>query len=140
MQQLKLRDYQQALMKMVMQCFKHQSNVLIQKPTGAGKTAVACEIMQKFAASGRPVYFMVHRKELVDQTSSTCSKYSINHGIVSSGHKRQYNRLVQIVSVPTMVNRLHELPPYPKTDKISHVIIWDECHHIAASNYRLLTG
>lgn len=138
MNEINLRNYQAPVIKKSQPYLKQKKNILLQLPTGAGKTVIAAKIMEIFVNSGRPVWFMVHRKELIDQTSKTLDKYGIQHGIIAGNNPPQYNRKVQLISVQTLANRLQHLPPFEarEDNRICHVIIWDECHHLAASTYK----
>jgi DNA repair protein RadD len=42
--------------------------VLIQSPTGSGKTAMTAEMLTTAAARGLDGFFIVHRRELVKQS------------------------------------------------------------------------
>jgi len=156
MKKLELRDYQKAVIKETIQCIKDKNeqkkqlqameqtpevrdklvklktdNILLQLPTGAGKTIIATQLVDMFSKKGISVFFIVHRKELVEQTGDTFSKYGLEHGIISAKSTPRYHRRVQVCSVQTLANRLDSID---KPDRL--VIIWDECHHIAASSYR----
>ena len=98
-------------------------------PCGAGKTLATADMTKKSAAKGKRVVFMVHRKELIEQTSKTFSAMDIDHGIIAAGVKPNYDCLVQIASVQTLVRRLDKMPP-------PDFLIVDECHHIEAETYK----
>lgn len=102
--------------------------VLLQAPTGAGKTALAAYMIQSTSARGQLAYFICHREELLDGTSRTLSKYGIPHSFIASGRKYDPRMRVQVCSIDTLKNRTH-LVPEPK------LAIWDECHHIAAAGW-----
>lgn len=124
-----LRDYQRDLIDRTRAALKRTRRVLAQAPTGAGKTALASYIAGESAARGRLVFFVCHRAELVCQTSMTFRKFEIPHGFVAAGYPMDLSRPVQICSVDTLKNRLHRLPA-------PSLIIWDECHHLAAAGWR----
>lgn len=81
-------------------------------------------------ASGRSnrCWFMVHRRELVTQSSRTFDKVGIAHGIISAGFSPDPRQLVQIASVQTLARRLDGVPS-------PDMIVWDECHHIASESW-----
>ena len=58
-------------------------------PCGAGKTLATADMTKKSAAKGKRVVFMVHRKELIEQTSKTFTAMDIEHGIISPRGKVQ---------------------------------------------------
>ena len=98
-------------------------------PCGAGKTLVTGWMSRGAALNGKRVLFMVHRQELIDQTSKTFSALGIRHGIIAANAPTDYDLSVQIASVQTLVRRLDKVP---RPD----FLICDECHHIIAGTYR----
>lgn len=103
-------------------------SVLMVAPTGAGKTALAAFMLGNASARGKRCWFMVHRRELVTQSSRTFDKVGIEHGIVAAGFRQDRRSQVQIASVQTLARRLDDvLPP--------DMIVWDECHHIASESW-----
>ena len=103
-------------------------------PCGAGKTLATAYMTKKAAEEkGRRVVFMVHRKELIEQTSKTFTDLEIEHGIIASGVKPNYDLPVQIASVQTLARRLDKIPP-------PQFLIVDECHHIEAETYKQIVN
>ena len=98
-------------------------------PCGAGKTLATADMTKKSAAKGKRVVFMVHRKELIEQTSKTFTALGIEHGIINAHVKPNYELPVQIASVQTLINRLDKVAP-------PNFLIVDECHHIEAETYK----
>lgn len=126
---INLRDYQADMIAAVSKALRRVRKVLLQSPTGSGKTALATHMAASCAARGWRVAFICHRRELVAQTSATFTRYVLPHGIVSAGYKIDAAQLVQVCSIDTLRNRLHVLPPFD-------LVIWDECHHMAAASWR----
>lgn len=104
--------------------------VLLQAPTGSGKTALASDIVCRAQQAGHSVFFNCHRDELVTGTSRTFTKYGIAHDFVSAS-RRTGSALVKIASVDTLKNRVRMLSP-PK------VAVWDEAHHLGAEGWRAI--
>ena len=74
---------------------------------------------------------MVHRRELVEQTSQTFAAMGIPHGLIVSGAAPCYELPVQIASVYTLAHRLGDgLHP--------DLLICDECHHSTAGTYKAI--
>lgn len=97
--------------------------------TGAGKTAIAAfmahsSIEKKIA----PVWFLVHRRELMQQTAQAFADAGIDIGTVARGHELQPWRKAQVVLLPSLKKRMHFLPA-------PRVIIPDEAHHSCASTH-----
>ena len=130
---IELRDYQKNMIDEVAAEFAAGNRaVCLVGPCGCGKTVVVGWMSATTAMQGRRVLFLVHRQELIDQASETFADMGIQHGIIAAGAPRQYDRLVQIGSVQTVVRRLDEMAP-------PDYIITDECHHQTAATYRKIT-
>jgi len=124
-----LRNYQTDLIEQARtQIRQGKRTTLMVAPTGAGKTALAAYMLGTAAARGRRAWFVVHRRELITQSSRTFEKVGIAHGIIGAGFAENRHELVQITGVQTLRNRLDTLPP-------PDMIIWDECHHIASQSW-----
>ncbi len=97
--------------------------------TGGGKTLLTASMIKSSLAKGKSALFIVHRRELVDQSSAAFSSLEIPHGIIAAGELENYNHKVQIASIQTLTRRLNRLRYEPD------LIIFDECHHTAANNW-----
>lgn len=104
------------------------NSVLLQSPTGSGKTVMASDMSKTASGKGAYVFFICHRQELVDQTAKTFSKFGLDYGIIAAGWPVNYASKVQICSIDTLKNRLDKVP-YP------NLVIWDEAHHVAAGGW-----
>lgn len=78
---------------------------------------------------GNRVLILVHRQELIYQTSEKLSMFGVDHGIISPEFS-QNDKPVQVAMVQTL-SRKKRLDITQKPD----IIIVDECHHTNASNY-----
>lgn len=126
---LKLRPYQEEIVNNTRELMlKGQKNILIRSATGSGKTALTVDMLGKAAKKGKRSFFCVHRRELINQSSQAFVKANVHHGIISSGFKETRDNLISIASIPSLGHRLHK---YPSPD----LIVWDECHHIAAGTW-----
>lgn len=126
-----LRDYQDDLVDRTRAAMRQHRRVLMQCPTGGGKTAIATAISEMTSSRGRLVYFICHRAELVYQTSKTFTKFGVPHGIIAAGYPMDLRQKVQVCSVDTLKNRADKLPT-------PALCIWDECHHIGAAGWARL--
>lgn len=102
--------------------------ILIQAPTGSGKTILTAHMLKSSAERGMAAFFIVHRRELVKQSTAAFRMVGVPHGIVANGFDENPWPLVQICSIGTLANRWHLLQK-PK------LIIWDEAHHCAAKGW-----
>lgn len=129
MSKVELRTYQSDIIFSVREALRRTKRVLLQAPTGAGKTALASFMAGETSARGAGVWFICHRAELVAQTSGTFRKFGIPHGYIASGLPEDRSKLVQVCSIDTLKNRLGKVPA-------PAVIIWDECHHLGAAGWQ----
>lgn len=127
-----LREYQHELIRGARQHFRQgRRAVLIQLATGGGKTATTARMVRNATERDNRVWFCVHRRELVAQVCKALAEEGIQYGLVTSGSKMDLSAQVQVCSIPTLVNRLDRLP-------MPDVVIFDECHHIAAGNWSVI--
>lgn len=74
-----LRPYQVKCVKEVSDCYKlGLRSIILQMPTGAGKTRTASYIVGKYTQTNRQVLWLVHREELMLQSSMTFSEAEID--------------------------------------------------------------
>lgn len=127
---MQLRDYQTQLINDIgYEYSSGKRRVCAVAPCGAGKTITTGWMAKATSVNNKRVLFMVHRKELIEQTSETFTALGIKHGVISSSSPKLYERPVQIASVQTLVKRLDSMPA-------PDFIICDEAHHIVANTYK----
>lgn len=110
---------------------KHNNSVLLQLPTGGGKTVLASSMLGGAAEKGKRSWFICHRRELVDQTAGTFKKFGIDFGFIASGYPFNPNATVQICSIDTLKGRVLKMHP----EQLPDLAVWDETHHIAAAGW-----
>lgn len=123
-----LRPHQSRMIADTRAALRTHRNVLLQGPTGVGKTVLAAFMAFSAAEKQRRVTFICHRRELIDQTAKTFEACGISHGYIAAGHASNYYIPVQIASIDTLKNRLDKVP-------VPHICIWDECHHLGAAGW-----
>lgn len=98
-----------------------KDRVVVQMPTGAGKTRTAAEIVKGALAKGNRVAFTVPAISLINQTVEAFEAEGIHAiGVMQANHPRtNWVQPVQVVSVQTLGRRRR-----PDAD----VVIVDECH------------
>jgi len=104
---MKLRPYQESAIELLRESLRtgHRTPLLYM-PTGAGKTAVAGEIIKMARQKDKKVGFIVDRLTLVDQASKHLSGVGIDHGIIQGNNPfTDYAKPVQVISVQTMARR-----------------------------------
>lgn len=133
-----LRPYQLEAKQEIYKLWKNNRSVMLQMPTGTGKTRVFTSIIKDIHnESARikkaiKVLVLVHRRELIEQVSETLGlKYNIAHGIILSRFFEQKKIPTQIASVQTLIRRLSKW----KEKQFDYIII-DEAHHALAQTYK----
>lgn len=124
---MQLRDYQIDMIDRTREAMRSHQRVLLQSPTGSGKTALAVHMMKSAMQKNKSAFFNVHQKELLKQTSKALWLQRLEHGMIASG-KGKSNQPVQVASVATLVNRLSM---YEHPD----LLLIDEAHRALANTY-----
>lgn len=136
-----LRDYQKEMKQKVFEQWQNgNKSVMIQMPTGTGKTRVFTSIIRDVWISSfdkrdmKKFLVVVHRKELVEQVQETLyKKYGLAHGTIQSGKRDNEMYHIQVAMVQTLARekRLNKWK-----DNEFDFIICDEAHHILANSYQ----
>jgi DNA repair protein RadD len=130
---IELRPYQSADVARIRSAFRRGHRcVLYVLPTGGGKTVIFAFIAASAANRGRRILILVHRQELVDQTSGALSGMAVPHGIIAAGYPST-DAHVQVASVMTMVRRLDRYQQQP-----FDLVVIDEAHHSVAGSWRTI--
>ena len=125
-----LRSYQTDLVESIRSVYRQGvMRCLAVAPTGSGKTVVFSYIAQQSLSRGSRTLILVHRQELLDQTSRTLTAFGVPHGVIAAGRSSDATERIQIASVQTLVRRL---------DRIAEpdLIVIDEAHHSIAGSWR----
>lgn len=130
MSELTLRPYQDEVRAAISVAMREGvRRPLVVMPTGAGKTALAAYMTGTSIARGvAPVWFLVHRRELMTQTARAFADAGINVGMVAQGYAMQPTKPAQVVLIDSLPKRMHLLPP-------PRVLIPDEAHHSVAKKW-----
>lgn len=125
-----LRNYQEDIRHRVIEAWKCHSSVLVQMPTGTGKTHVLASLVtehlkiDKIEASCR-VWIVAHRRELVEQIEGIVARYGY-------GLKTQ-DGIVKVLSIQWLSLHWEDV----KTENPGLIVI-DEAHHALAETYKEL--
>ena len=119
-----LRDYQLQSIDAVRQAIANgEKRLVLQLPTGSGKTRIASEIIRMAQAKGNGVIFVVPALSLIDQTIDRFEAAGVpskDIGVLQGNHERtNWTCPIQVASVQTLMRR-----PIPK----AALVIVDECH------------
>jgi DNA repair protein RadD len=133
---LKLRDYQADMVASAGQALRSGSRrVLLQLPTGGGKTVVLSDIADRATRAGKTVMVIAHRKEIVRQIAQKLQAFGMQPALMVSGEKCvrwQTSPLVAAMQ-QTLVRRLSKVTP-------PDYLIVDEAHHQAAAGYQAIAS
>lgn len=118
---------------------------LLVAPTGGGKRLMAVHTIARAVAKGKRCWFLVHRKELLDQACHTLRDAGLPYGVIQAGVRPDYRWPLQVASVQTIVGRLNlrkQRPAIPglrerEADRIPlpDFIFADEAHHARAASW-----
>lgn len=131
---LALRPYQQQAVDGIRASLRNGKKApLLVLPTGGGKTIVFSYIAANASARVKRVLVLVHRIELMRQTSEKLHTFGVDHGLINPLFTPTYWKPVQVASVQTLVRRLNKLAASPPD-----LIIVDEAHHATAGTWRTI--
>jgi superfamily II DNA or RNA helicase len=119
-----LFDFQQYLVDAVRDSLyrKGHKAVILQLPTGGGKTAILSEIFASVYNNKKRGWFIVPRNELVRQASAHLTKWQVRHGFIDAAHIESRVYLIQVVSKDTLIRRLDRIKSIPD------LVVFDEAH------------
>lgn len=130
------RPYQLRTFDQVEELIAHgQRRIVIVAPTGAGKTTIAAKFVQDALRAQRPVLFIAHRKELIDQAYNRLVHMGVPRSrigvIMGEDGRRNPGALVQVASISSLVRRVHPS---------ASLVLIDECHRAPAGSYKKVTA
>ena len=116
-----LRPYQQDIKRRVVAAWDSHRSVMVQMPTGTGKTHVLAAIIREVADEG--VWIIAHRRELVEQIEETVARYGMR---TASGR-------VRVMSIQWLSRHWDDMD-----GRRPGLIVIDEAHHALAATYKEL--
>jgi DNA repair protein RadD len=130
-----LRDYQSKAVNDIRTAYVNGKRApLFVLATGGGKTVVFSYIANTTAARGKRVLILVHRIELLRQTSAKLYELGTEHGIINPKFTPNHTAKVQIASVQTLAGRIKKGKARTDYD----LVIVDEAHHAVASQWKTI--
>lgn len=116
-----LRPYQADLAARAFRALARSGSVVVQLETGAGKTHIAAEMCRTWVREKKRVWFVAHRREILDQARAIFDEGAVAHGP---------RALVQFKMIAAAVKGGNALPP--------NIMVFDECHHAPAESWRMV--
>ena len=151
-----LRDYQIEICENVREAFKKHRSVMMQMPTGTGKTVVLASLVikelkderikvrtaqeikelkdERIKGSCAKILIVAHRRELIEQIKETIERMVTP--LPTSGEIVVES--IQTISKRLMLHSAGETPTSPVRDLAPSLVIVDEAHHAVAKTYRML--
>ena len=112
-----LFDYQEDMVRRVQEVFKRHDSVMVQMPTGTGKTHVLAAIVGLFLK--KEVWVVAHRRELVSQIKDTLGRFFPDLD----------SEMIRVTSIQWLSRHYREIKEKPS------LIVIDEAHHALAETY-----
>ena len=141
MSKIILRDYQLSVVNETRKRLKDGFNhLMVQLPTGGGKTIIFSYIAQNAIPKGKKVLILTDRDELLKQAGGTLSDFNINPYFIKAGAKIIDHRKSCFIAMSQTLRKRIDKPDWQKwiLDEIDIVII-DEAH-IQEFNYIFESG
>ena len=128
-----LRDYQIEICEKVNEAFGKHRSVMMQMPTGTGKTVVLASLVKQYLNRDADcaVLIVAHRIELIEQTGAFLSHFGIDYGVIAGGKWPTVFKRVMVASVQTLSKNLD-------IDLAPSLVVIDEAHHALAKTYQML--
>lgn len=150
MKEIKLFDYQQEMLENITEVFSAAafdmvlynekgkkvnvgSSVMVQMPTGTGKTYVMAAVVKWFldTYSKGEVWLIAHRKELVEQMERTLDRFALEYGEKDEVLEEKVR--IRVLSIQWLTRNIGDLE---KNGFKPGLIIVDEAHHALATSYQ----
>ena len=123
-----LRGYQREVLARAAAALRHHRRVLVQGPTGSGKTHQISAVVLAAVTAGLRVLILATRTRLVRQMHERLDTFDIAHGVMAASLPglTNWSKPVQVASVDTLYRRCiaDAKMPLPSAD----VVIFDEAH------------
>ena len=136
---IELRDYQKELLSRVQSELQpDKARVMMQLPTGGGKTVIAAHLLKNRLVNGRKAVWLTHRKELVNQTRRMLSDAGIavypGDGWATGTPAPMINGGVIILMAQTVSRRIAKAGVW-RNYAADDLMIIDEAHHATAKGW-----
>ena len=135
-----LRPYQQALLKQTQDALATNpcARVMLQLPTGGGKTVIAGELLADWLQNGRKAVWLTHRKELAEQTRRMLTDAGVS--AITNVNWRPGDDAPALASggvilmSQTVTRRIREREVWSEFNS-NDLLVIDEAHHAAAPGW-----
>ena len=123
---IQLYDYQKDMVRRIEEAFGSHQSVMVQMPTGTGKTHVLVEVVkdEEQRVKEPRVWIIAHRRELVSQIEYTVRTFGIEPYSVEHTDSK-----IRVQSIQWLTRH------YTVMDEKPTLIVIDEAHHALAKTY-----
>ena len=140
---IELRDYQKDLLERVQKALEpDNARVMMQLPTGGGKTVIAAHLLSSHLKGGRKAVWLTHRRELAHQTDKRLTETA---GILADSDKSGW---VVGTPAPAIADGVKIMMAQTVSRRIANPNVWsrynaddlmviDEAHHATARGWEL---
>ena len=126
-----LRDYQNDICSRTVEAFRSHRSVMVQMPTGTGKTVVLASLVNSVECGERiegvsvelgcaNILIVAHRRELVEQIRETIHRLGIDDGNIT------------VCSIQWLTYNINKVAIAPS------LVVIDEAHHALAKTYKMM--
>ena len=133
-----LRDYQQELLEQaVSSLLPGKARVMLQLPTGGGKTHIAAAFLRSWLKDGHKAVWFTHRTELAEQTRRMLTEAGVSAIALTwpSGQDAPFiSNGVVILMAQTVGRRTSRMEIWGKYDN-GDLLVMDEAHHATADGW-----
>ena len=164
MNEIQLYDYQLDMVQRIEEAFKTHQSVMVQMPTGTGKTILLAEVVksEERRVKNPCVWIVVHRRELVEQIKASltaslnieCEMLNATHNVKCEMLNATHNVKCEMLNVkrgkpldsslftfPFSLNtRVFSIQwlsrHYQEMEESPSLIVIDEAHHAVAKTYK----
>jgi len=107
---MKLRPYQNSIVDQIVNSI---GSVLVQAPTGSGKTVMFSALIQKWLELNptQTIIVSVHREELVEQTHETLKSFGVDSEPITAKRKYNLNRVPVLICMTQTLYSRQIIPP-----------------------------
>jgi superfamily II DNA or RNA helicase len=125
---IQLRDYQKQAKAGIRSAFmEKKQRVILQLPTGGGKTVIFTDIAKSVADNNKTAIVFTDRKELLKQAGSTFEKFGLEPRYLNAEAKKVEPGYLYVAMIETMKRRIDK-PGYETFIQSFDLIIIDEAH------------
>lgn len=133
MKEIRLYNYQAEMKERIDVAFRSYRSVMVQMPTGTGKTVLLSEVVQgeEQRVKNPWVWIVVHRRELVEQIRDTLdTMLSCPYSTLdTTSPLLSENPRIKIMSIQWLSRHYQDMAEKPS------LIVIDEAHHAVAKTY-----